>query len=845
MATQIINPKIQFDDDNGDPCAGCKVFFYDTGTTTKRDSFTDSGEGTPNSNPVVLNSAGQASIWIDGQYRVVLAPATDTDPPASPIWTVDNVDSVITLTLASDAIFLIGHNSDGTHRAYDLLSNHADLAAAVATIAATPTLLKLDQADSSNATVPRTLAVQPVIGNVMSGTVAWNGPVETEPLFQWLSGSGHTFSPAAVKRIFPDWWQTNTTPRTTVMDTAIQLAINACLNASTESINLHLPTVCNIETGGIDIDKVVDGQPDSYFMISAVHQGGFYTNEAITMFSNTFDNSTDPQTQLVLFDHVPFESGTPSNEAYVINGNAFLRTEFNYCDFDAIKSLTATIYTQAIAFENCNMRRWEGIFYNSPVVSFDIHFNHCIAEAGGAFAVIRAAVGCGFLSTEIEGMSDTAIKYDQAQALSITGPCYFEGNARDSGYDIDGTPGTGSEATTSHAVTINAILSHVNNQAYVPFNMQSIKWGLCDSSSSQCYFSGNNLVQGDDTTRWDVTNPAGDTWRYTWDGTGTDPEITTNLLNDYGVTIEAAFWTNEALYLGDDTTQWDVTDQTGDVWRYTFDGTGTDPGITTDLLNGYILTIGGGFNAVNEGTFTVTDSDTDWFEITNASGVEDLNVTDALISSLFYNNQGRFIITDSDTDYFEITNENGYVESDITGATITARAVMHDLLNDGAAVKSKVKTNDFATTFFAVDGGEANAYFSAQPAATQTNIEVGSDVKIEFGTEVEDVGGNFASSIFKASRTGRHRFPIKVTLVNLDSSATSYDVILRTSAKDYAYTYDPRQLAGDIAVMPFAWTEDVPMVAGQTAHLIINQTGGSQQTNISTASSFSGGYIGY
>jgi hypothetical protein len=72
--------------------SGCKMFAYAAGTSTKQDTYTSSTLATPNSNPVVLDSTGYASVWVAPSlaYKFVLAPSTDTDPPASPIWTVDN-----------------------------------------------------------------------------------------------------------------------------------------------------------------------------------------------------------------------------------------------------------------------------------------------------------------------------------------------------------------------------------------------------------------------------------------------------------------------------------------------------------------------------------------------------------------------------------------------------------------------------------------------------------------------------------------------------------------------------------------------------------------------------------
>ena len=70
-----------------------RLFFYLAGTTTKTDTFSDFGLTTPNSNPVVLDSAGRARIFLVPaiSYKVVMAPPGADDPPSSPIFTQDNV----------------------------------------------------------------------------------------------------------------------------------------------------------------------------------------------------------------------------------------------------------------------------------------------------------------------------------------------------------------------------------------------------------------------------------------------------------------------------------------------------------------------------------------------------------------------------------------------------------------------------------------------------------------------------------------------------------------------------------------------------------------------------------
>ena len=93
MANRLFNPDITFVDATGAPYAGAQLFFYQTGTSTKLATYSDSALTIANANPVVLDSSGRAGpIFLQvAQYKVILAPSTDTDPPTSPIWTQDPV----------------------------------------------------------------------------------------------------------------------------------------------------------------------------------------------------------------------------------------------------------------------------------------------------------------------------------------------------------------------------------------------------------------------------------------------------------------------------------------------------------------------------------------------------------------------------------------------------------------------------------------------------------------------------------------------------------------------------------------------------------------------------------
>ena len=83
---------------NGIPASGAKVFTYSAGSSTKLTTYTDSGGLTPQSNPIILNARGEPAspIWLtEGQsYKFVFTASTDTDPPTSPIRTIDNITGV-------------------------------------------------------------------------------------------------------------------------------------------------------------------------------------------------------------------------------------------------------------------------------------------------------------------------------------------------------------------------------------------------------------------------------------------------------------------------------------------------------------------------------------------------------------------------------------------------------------------------------------------------------------------------------------------------------------------------------------------------------------------------------
>lgn len=91
MATTSLSPtpKLQFFDLNGDPLSGGLLYTYAAGTTTPLASYTDSTGLIANTNPIVLDSRGEANVWLGAAiYKFALYTSAGVL-----IWTVDNIST--------------------------------------------------------------------------------------------------------------------------------------------------------------------------------------------------------------------------------------------------------------------------------------------------------------------------------------------------------------------------------------------------------------------------------------------------------------------------------------------------------------------------------------------------------------------------------------------------------------------------------------------------------------------------------------------------------------------------------------------------------------------------------
>ncbi len=85
----------QFLTSNGTLAVGYKLYTYLAGTTTKEAVAANFLGSANHTNPIVLNSIGlpPSPIYLDvtKSYKFVYATPTDTDPPASPLYTADDI----------------------------------------------------------------------------------------------------------------------------------------------------------------------------------------------------------------------------------------------------------------------------------------------------------------------------------------------------------------------------------------------------------------------------------------------------------------------------------------------------------------------------------------------------------------------------------------------------------------------------------------------------------------------------------------------------------------------------------------------------------------------------------
>ncbi len=119
VGERYINPNVAYYDGSGVPLAGGKIEFYESGTSTPLDTYSDEDLTIANTNPVILDAEGRAgNIFLQNQdYKVILKDSTDVT-----VWTADPVRAKQAITLNDLGVRPFSHwgTTTNTAAAYQL-----------------------------------------------------------------------------------------------------------------------------------------------------------------------------------------------------------------------------------------------------------------------------------------------------------------------------------------------------------------------------------------------------------------------------------------------------------------------------------------------------------------------------------------------------------------------------------------------------------------------------------------------------------------------------------------------------------------------------------------------------
>jgi hypothetical protein len=160
MAALTPTPKQQIYGSDGNPLVGGKIYTYAAGTTTPLATYTDAGAGTANTNPIILNSLGQANIWLATSSSYKFSVYTSADVL---LYTVDNIATPIdynSLTTALASPSPIGSTTPNT--------------GAFTTLAATTATITTGNITTVNATTVNAATIT-ATGTVTAETLTFEG----------------------------------------------------------------------------------------------------------------------------------------------------------------------------------------------------------------------------------------------------------------------------------------------------------------------------------------------------------------------------------------------------------------------------------------------------------------------------------------------------------------------------------------------------------------------------------------------------------------------------------------------------------------------------------------------
>jgi hypothetical protein len=227
LAGQLLPyPKFKATDSIGVPYSGGKLYTYAAGTSTAKAAYTDVNLSTAAANPIILDSSGEAAVYLKGKYKLILKTSADVT-----VWTLDNVQGMGDWEEGK-------YYADASETDQGATGSGNSIAAHLATIGSENATIVLANTSGSATTsytvstaltIPAnvTIQVEPgalIVEGTGSPTVTFNGTLKTSVVIgQIFSGwEAGDIKFASIPEVYADWWYSGSGSYDTPFQCAVQ-----------------------------------------------------------------------------------------------------------------------------------------------------------------------------------------------------------------------------------------------------------------------------------------------------------------------------------------------------------------------------------------------------------------------------------------------------------------------------------------------------------------------------------------------------------------------------------------------------------------------------------------------
>jgi hypothetical protein len=294
MTRRLELPKFQAFDANGDPLSGGKVYTYEVGTSTLKTSYSDYDASTANANPVVLDSRGEADIYVKGAYKISVYTSADVL-----VWTLDNVQGGI----GEDGQGENYYYPDSTASDQGATGNSDTIKYAIDTISTDTGTIYLRH-NSGSATTTYTLTTSDTLpdnvkleienGAIIdgAGTLTLASPEQLDVgEDQQIFGSSLTVAFTKTGTVYPEWWgaKSGNTDDTTEVQAALDCRGHVVLSAEYNVTGVYVSPGTRIEGRAFHADGTSYLNAGFKLIASSDPEGVLMTENVETGFSDDWN----------------------------------------------------------------------------------------------------------------------------------------------------------------------------------------------------------------------------------------------------------------------------------------------------------------------------------------------------------------------------------------------------------------------------------------------------------------------------------------------------------------------------------------------------------------------------